>query len=244
MHTGVIRSKYRTADLEQVIKEYREKALPAVAAHKGARSAVLLVNRETGDALSIAFYEDEAAAKGFAPKAATLMESFKKFQTESGTPERDLFEIATSTQNEAKAVVERGLKSYNSHDFEALARAAAPDIVATYPGGIELKGAQAIKEYNQAMLKAFPDNRVEAKSTIAQGNTVVVEGVFHGTHGGPLKTPMGELPATGKKVSGKFIQVVEVDRGLVKRSEIIYDQAELMMQLGVAPAAPAATKSK
>ena len=244
MHTGVIRSKYRIADLEQVIKEYREKALPAVAAHKGARSAVLLVNRETGDTLSIAFYEDEAAAKGFAPKAATLMESFKKFQIESEAPERDLFEIATSTQNEAKATVERSFKSYNSHDFEALARVAAPDIVATYPGGIELKGAQAIKEYNQAMLKAFPDNRIEAKSTIAQGNTVVVEGVFHGTHGGPLKTPMGDLPATGKKVSGKFIQVFEVDRGLVKRSELIYDQAELMMQLGVVPAAPAAAKSK
>jgi len=58
---------------------------------------------------------------------------------------------------------------------------------------------------------------------------------------------MGDFPATGKKVSGEFIQVFEIDRGLVKRNHLMYDQVDLMTQLGMAPAPPkaaAAAKSK
>src|SRR6266849_6157358 len=112
MHTGVIRSRYRKSDLDQAIKEYREKALPALAAHKGNRSGTLLVNRETGDVLSIGFYEDEASARAFAPNATALLESFKKFQSEPAEPKRELFEIAASTQQEAKALVAKGFNAF------------------------------------------------------------------------------------------------------------------------------------
>jgi predicted ester cyclase len=241
MHAGVIRSTYRKTDLNQAIKEYKESALPALAAHEGNRSGMLLVDRESGEAISIAIYEDEGSAKAFGPKAAKLVESFKKYRSGTSEPKRELFEIATSTALEAKAVVERGMKAFNAHDLEAVARDAAPDIVLTAPGGIKVQGAQAVKEYNQNWIRAFPDARVENKKLIAQGNTVVVEGVFTGTHAGPLKTPMGEVPPTGRKVKGDFIQVFEIDRGLVKRDYLVYDQVDLMTQLGMAPAGARST---
>jgi len=65
---------------------------------------------------------------------------------------------------------------------------------------------------------------------------VIVEGVFTGTHDGTLKTPMGDVPATGRKVKGDFIQIFEVDRGLVRRNHLMFDQVQLMTQLGMAPA--------
>jgi len=182
-------------------------------------------------------YENEASAKSFGPKAEKLIESLKKYMT-GETPKRELFEVATGTQAEAKTVVERGLKAFNAHDMEALARDSAPDIEATAPGDIKLKGPQAVKEYNQNFITAFPDARVEAKNIFTQGNHVTVEGVFTGTHNGTLKTPMGDIPATGRKVRGEFIQVFDIDRGLVKRDNLIYDQVQLMSQLGIAPAAP------
>jgi predicted ester cyclase len=222
--------------LNQVIKEYKESALPALASHQGNRSGMLLVDQDSGDAISIAIYEDEASAKAFGPKATKLLESFKKFRSGASEPKRELFEIATSTQQEAKAVVERGLKAFNAHDLEAVARDSAPDIELTAPGGIKLKGVQAAKEYNQSWLKAFPDARIENRKLVAQGNTVVVEGTFSGTHAGPLKTPMGDVPPTGRKLKGEFIQVFEIDRGLVKRNYLMYDQVEVMTQLGMAPA--------
>jgi predicted ester cyclase len=237
MNAGVIKSKFKKTDLDKAIKEYKENALPAVAQHKGARSAFLLVNRDTGDAISIGLYDDEGAARSFAPKADKVLESLKKYM--SGTDvKRELYEVAAGTQAEARAVVERGMKAFNAHDLEALARDSAPDIESTAPGDIKLKGPQAVKEYNQNFVKAFPDARIEARNIFTAGNTVIVEGIFTGTHDGTLKTPMGDVPATGRKVKGEFIQVFEVDRGLVKRDNLMYDQVQLMTQLGLAPAAP------
>lgn len=245
MYAGVVRSKNKKTELEHAVKDYKETVLPVLATHQGNRSGMLLVDRDTGDSISIAIYEDEASAKAFAPKAEKLLESFKKYRSDASAPKRELFEIATSTLLETRAVVERGLKGFNAHDLEALARDAAPDIVATAPGGVKLHGPQAVKEYNQNFLTAFPDARIDAKQIIVQGRTAVVEGVFNGTHTGTLKTPMGDVPATDRKVSGEFIQIFEIDRGLVKRDHLMYDQVDLMTQLGMAPAPqPAATKAK
>jgi predicted ester cyclase len=238
MNAGVIKSKFKKTDLDKAIKEYKEAALPAIAQHKGARSAFLLVNRDTGESISIALYDDEAAAKSFGPKAEKVAEQLKKYMSDTGTPKRELYEVAASTQVEARQVVERGIKSFNAHDMEALARDSAPDIEATSPGDVRLKGPQAVKEYNNNWIKAFPDARVEASKIHTAGNTVIVEGIFTGTHDGTLQTPNGNVPATGRKVRGEFIQVFEVDRGLVRRDTLIFDQVQLMTQLGMAPAAP------
>jgi predicted ester cyclase len=236
MHTGVVKTTFKKTELDQAVKDYKEQALSAIATHQGARSAFLLLNRETGDAISIAMYEDESAAKSFAPKAEKLIASLKKHQAGSAEPKRELYEVAASTQIEAKAVVERGNKNFNAHNMEAIARDASPDSEMTAPGDIKLKGPQAIKEYNQNFVTAFPDARVEQKNIFAQGNHVIVEGVFTGTHNGTLKTPIGDVPATGRKVKGEFVQIFEVDRGLVKKAHLMYDQVQLMTQLGMAPA--------
>src|SRR3989442_2317487 len=245
MHAGVVRSKLKKTELDKAIKEFKETALPTLAGHPGNRSGMLLVNRDTGDSLSIGIYEDEAAAKAFGPKAEKLIESFKKYQSDSSEPKRELYEITASTMIDSKALIERGLKAFNAHDLESVARDAAPDIVATAPGRVKVNGPQAVKEYQQTFITAFPDARIDAKKIIAQGRTVVVEGVFNGTNNGTLKTPMGDIPATGKKVSGEFLQVFEIDRGLVKRNHLMFDQVDLMTQLGMAPAPPkAATAAK
>lgn len=243
MNAAVVRTKFKKTDLEKAVKDYKETVLPAISTHQGARSAFLLVNRETGDGISIAMYESEASAKSFGPKAEKLIESLKKYMT-GETPKRELFEVATGTQTEAKAVIERGIKAFNAHDLEALARDSAPDIEATAPGDIKLKGPQALKEYNQNFVTAFPDARIETKNIFTQGNHVTVEGVFTGTHNGTLKTPMGDVPATGRKVKGEFIQVFEIDRGLVKRDNLIYDQVQLMTQLGLSPAPAQTAKTR
>lgn len=235
MNATVVRSTYKKADLEQVIKQYKEAVLPAVATAPGARSGMLLVDRDTGDAISIAMYEDAKSAQAFAPNAQKLVQSFEKFRV-SSSPEREIFEMAASTQIEARAVVERADKAFNAHDLEQMARLAAPDSELSAPGDVKVKGPQAVKEYFGGWIKAFPDARTEVKNAIAQGNTVVLEGVFTGTHDGTLKTPMGDVPATGRKIRGDYIQIMEVDRGLIKKDRLVFDQVQLMTQLGLSPA--------
>lgn len=236
MNAAVVRSKYKKSELDNAIKQYKDQVLPTIASHPGARSAMLLIDRESGDGISVAMYENESAAKAFAAKAEKLIESFKKFQTAETTPKRELYEIATSTLLESKAVVEKGYKAFNAHDLEAVNRLAAPDIVVTAPGDMVFKGPQQAKEFDQSWLTAFPDAHVEPTQIIAQGNHVVVQGVFTGTHSGTFKTPMGDIPATGHKVKGEYTEVFEIDRGLVKRQDVLFDRVQLMTQLGLTPA--------
>lgn len=236
MYGAVVTEKFKKSEIDKAIKDYKEQALPTIATHPGGGSGMLLVNRESGEAISIGMYESESAAKAFAPKAEKLIESFKKHQSGTETPQRVVYEIATSTLLESKAVVERGIKAFNAHDLEALARDLASDSEGSGPGEQKFKGPQQIKEFNQNFITAFPDARVEAKQIIAQGTHVVVQGVFTGTHNGTLKTPMGSVPATGRKVKGEYVQIFEVDRGLVKKADLLYDQVQLMTQLGMTPA--------
>lgn len=238
MNAGVIRSKFKKADLDKAIKLYKESALPAIATHSGAKSATLLVNRETGDALSIAFYENESAAQAFGPKAQQLVGELKQYLADPAPANRELYEVATSTQSEAKAVVERTIKAINAHDLEAAARDAAPDSVLTAPGDMTVKGPQAIKEFNKNWITAFPDAKIETQLIFAQGNHVAIKAQFVGTHKGTLKTPVGDVPATDRKLRGDFLEVFEVDRGLIKSSHLMFDQVQLMTQLGMAPAPP------
>ena len=238
MNAGVVRSKYKKTELDKAVKEYREVALPAIAAHDGARSGTLLVNRETGDAISVAFYESAAAAKAFAPKAEKLIDSFQKYADSNDAPKREVFEVAASTQMEARALIEADNDAFNAHDLERIARDSAADVEVSAPGDVKLKGPQAVKEYYQGWLTAFPDAKAEVKNLIAQGNTVVIEGEFTGTHGGTLKTPMGDVPATGLKVKGQYVQIFDVDRGLIKKIRLTFDQVQLMTQLGLTPTSP------
>ena len=240
MNVGVIRAKYNVADLKEAIKAFQEKALPAVAAHKGARSAMLLLDRSTGESISIGIYENEAAAKAFGPTAEKVLDSTKQLRHGSAAPKRELFELVASTAMETKALVERGIKNFNNHDTEAIARDLAPDVVDHVPGGLVIKGVQAAKEYDQSWISAFKDAKIEVKGIVVQGHKAVLEAVFTGTHTGTLKTEMGDIPATGKKVSGEFTQVFEIDRGLIKSRHLLFDRMQLATQLGVMPGATAA----
>lgn len=237
MNAGVVRSTYKKADLDKAIKEYKEQALPAISMHEGGRAALLLVNRDSGEAISIGFYETEETARAFAPKAQKLIEAMSKY-AEGDAPQREVFEIAASTQAEARSAVEKTYDAINAHDLEAAARYSAPDSVLVAPGDMTVKGPQAIKEFNQNWITAFPDAKIETKRIFAQGNQVAAEAVFTGTHRGTLKTPMGDVPPTGHKVNGDFLQVFEVDRGLIKNAHLMFDQVQLMTQLGMAPAPP------
>jgi predicted ester cyclase len=242
MNAAVVRSTYKKADLDEVIKQYKESVLPAVATSPGARSGMLLIDRQSGDAFSVAMYDDAKAAQAFAPNSQKLIQSFAKFRS-SGEPKREIFEIAASTMLEARATVERLIKAINAHDLEAAARETTGDSVLVAPGDMTLKGPQAIKEFNKNWISAFPDANIEIKDIFAQGNKVAIEAVFVGTHDGTLKTPMGDVPATGRKVRGDFLEVFEVDRGLIKNAHLMYDQVQLMTQLGMAPAPPQAVKA-
>jgi ketosteroid isomerase-like protein len=94
--------------------------------------------------------------------------------------------------------------------------------------------------YGQAFLRAFPDGRIHRDRYVEDGDSVVVEGRFTGTNTGPLQTPAGELPATGRPLELPFADVFRLAGGRITEHRIYYDTVGMLAQLGLMPE-PAAT---
>jgi len=83
---------------------------------------------------------------------------------------------------------------------------------------------------------AFPDAKGEVTNQIAEGEQVLTEATFRGTHTGPLAGPNGmTVPATNKKIEMRIAFVDWFKDGKVQRERAYYDLAGLMQQLGVSP---------
>lgn len=92
-----------------------------------------------------------------------------------------------------------------------------------------------VVEYFRMLLAAFPDMHMAAEDVMACGDKVVARVVVTGTHTGPF---MG-MPATGKRVSVKVIDIIRFDGdGRACEHWGLTDQLSMMQQLGAIPAEP------
>ena len=62
-----------------------------------------------------------------------------------------------------------------------------------------MRGREAIKEGLGGWKKAMPDAKGTITNALASGNTVVLEITWEGTQTGPMETPDGTIPASGKR---------------------------------------------
>ena len=70
---------------------------------------------------------------------------------------------------------------------------------------------------------------------MVSGENYAGEGVFRGTHTGPLAGPQGDVAPTGRKIEVKcaFFLKITPD-GLVAEDRSYFDSAVMMSQLGLA----------
>jgi steroid delta-isomerase-like uncharacterized protein len=93
------------------------------------------------------------------------------------------------------------------------------------------QGLEGTKQGWASVMNAFPDMRVTISDSVAEGGKVVVRATMQGTHQGEF---MG-VPATGKKVSAEFIDIVRIDGGKIVERWGLLDMANVMQQLGLMP---------
>jgi predicted ester cyclase len=102
--------------------------------------------------------------------------------------------------------------------------------------GQEMKGPDAIIGMMKGMKTAFPDMKHEPQVVLVNGRNVLSVNLITGTHQGPLKTPMGEVPATNKKMGVLLFQRLSFnDANKVIDGWGMSDTATQMGQLGIAP---------
>jgi len=81
--------------------------------------------------------------------------------------------------------------------------------------------------------KAFPDMHRELYRFFSIGDVVVVELALQGTHKGPLPTPMGILPPTGKRMDAPCCDVFRLLNGKIQSFDCYPSGTVIFAQLGV-----------
>ncbi|HET8569819.1 MAG TPA: ester cyclase [Candidatus Limnocylindria bacterium] len=109
----------------------------------------------------------------------------------------------------------------------------AEDAETSDPTG-KYKGKPQIVASVKAWKTAFPQGTTEVTNQVAEGDQLVSEVVYRGTHTGTLASPMGPIPATGKPVELRIAIVSKFRSGLIQRERSYFDLAGLMQQLGLA----------
>lgn len=135
----------------------------------------------------------------------------------------------------AKAVIARQLEVINRHDYDTFAAAYSPDALVRDPWYSEpLKGAEALARDFADFFTAFPDLRFSAVRLLEDGDVYGAEFTLTGTHKGPLATPTGRIPATGKRIDVPGAVFGRIDaEGRIVEERRQYDVAAMMTQLGL-----------
>ncbi len=133
---------------------------------------------------------------------------------------------------EPRETVSAATEAFNAHDEAAMRAHYSPDVVFEAPG-VHLEGREAAIGYAMAWLRAFPDARLTIHDTVAEGEWVVTRFTFEGTHRHPLAGPAGEIPPTGRTLSGRGCEAFCVRGGKIVEEHLYFDQVQILTQLGL-----------
>ena len=136
----------------------------------------------------------------------------------------------------------------NSKDWDKFGSCYADNAVFEHvdSGMPPTNGKQAIVDSLKDMATGYPDFAITPTMILVNGNKIAAVGVYTGTNSGAMKSPMGEMPATNKKVGVWYLNVAEIDpaAGGITKESLYSDMGTMMGQLGLhkMPVRPVADK--
>jgi steroid delta-isomerase-like uncharacterized protein len=132
----------------------------------------------------------------------------------------------------ASETATRLLEAFNDGDWEVFLAAITDDVVYVEAGtGRRIEGAEAYLALCQGWRTAIPDVRGTVHRTLEGDGVVAQEVTWVGTHDGPLPTPNGDIPASGRPISVEATLWVEVRGDAVAEVHHHLDVMALMAQI-------------
>lgn len=144
--------------------------------------------------------------------------------------------MTTTPTKTALQLAEAVITAFNAADWAQLRATVAPNLVYTETG--TQRRVENLEDYLQLLQgwkQALPDARGTILTRVSQGNTVVQEVIWEGTQTGPLPTPAGTLPPSGKAIRVPAAIWYTVDGDLVQEVHHYLDVLTLLQQLGALP---------
>ena len=143
----------------------------------------------------------------------------------------------TATQTKTLAqLAEAMIVAFNAADWAQLRTTVAANVVYTETG--TQRRVENLEDYLQLLQgwkQAIPDAQGIVHKAISQGNTAALELTWVGTQTGPLPTPGGILPASGKAIRVPASAWYTFDGEMVTEVHHHLDVLTLLQQLGALP---------
>ncbi len=134
-----------------------------------------------------------------------------------------------------KKLLDRYVELYNAGELDACMDLYAEDAVQRMHDGT-FEGLDAIRDRLARDLSAFADANYVVDSFVDEDDKFADEWTFTGTNTGPFRLPDGtEVPATGKRVEIKGMELVEVRDGKIVLDNLYYDFMSALVQLDLVP---------
>ena len=129
------------------------------------------------------------------------------------------------------------LRAYNNQDAGTFAVNATDDCeTIDIPSGMTFSGPDGFRQYIQSFITAFPEGQVQATSLFTTDDQGLLEVLARGTHTGPLTSPAGQIPPTGRRIELRYCVVYQFRNGRVTSVHYYYDQLRFFLQqLGIIP---------
>ena len=136
----------------------------------------------------------------------------------------------------ADVVIQTLFDTFNAREFDHAAALVTQDFeLEDLAFGMTLHGPAGLIQWFQGFVTAGPDARAQLLRTMGTGEWIASEHVGRFTHVGPLVTPAGEFPPTGRSVEIRFAEVYQIKNGKIALLRAYYDGATIMRQLGLMP---------
>jgi steroid delta-isomerase-like uncharacterized protein len=125
-------------------------------------------------------------------------------------------------------------EAFNARDFDrGLAVIADHAVWLDVPTGTTFRGPAEFRRNYEQWFTKFPDGECEVVHAVAAGDEVVVECIDHGTNTGPMETPYGVFPPTGRRIKLPFCDIFRIEDGKITEGRSYFNFAEVLSQLGL-----------
>lgn len=140
----------------------------------------------------------------------------------------------STTEENVKAQQGFG-EAVNKGKLEDIRKYVADNLMDHDPAPNQGPGAQGLIDFFTEFRTAFPDLNVEVEHLVTDADNVAFAYTVTGTHKGPL---MG-IPATGKKIKARGLQIGRFEQGKLVERWGSSDQFGILQQIGAQIKTPA-----
>jgi predicted ester cyclase len=141
---------------------------------------------------------------------------------------------------DTRTLVVRLFAVIDGHRWADVDAVLQPDARMTSPLAPEGLTPAAWVELNRSFAVAVPDGRHTIVRVVSDRDRCAIEGLWTGTHTGPMAGPAGEVPPTGRSVTLPFCGVATRRDERIAEVTVYFDQMTMLAQLGLVPEPAAA----